>query len=232
MTKNTLLAGAALLAMLSTPALANDWAGAYVGITGGYATGDSDFTGTGVLEPGIENPNSEGTINIDGTVIGGQIGFNFDLGNGLIGGVVGDYSNANIDGSVCADDDNCEGVDEGHTYALASADWLSTIRGKLGFASEESLVYVTAGIAMADVTSTVTNLDGVFDLSETEGLSGWTVGAGMNFKVAQNIDLGAEYLYVDLGNAEYNYEWPIDVTGGAEGNMTMHVIRASLNYNF
>ena len=112
--------------------------------------------------------------------------------------------------------------------------WLSTVRGKLGIASEESFVYLTGGLAMSNVTSTVTNLSGAdsFDLSEEADMTGWTVGAGMNFKVAENVDMGIEYLYVDLGEGEYDYEWPIEVTGGAEGDLTMHVVRASINYHF
>ncbi len=234
MTKQALMAGICALALYSSPVLANDWTGGYLGLTGGYAMGESNFTGTGALEPGIENPNSEGTIDLKGSSFGAQVGFNFALGNGMIGGVVADYASVSIDGSTCADDDDCVGDDPGHTYAEASADWLSTVRGKLGFASEESLVYLTAGLAMSNVTSGVTNLSGAdsFDLSQSADMTGWTVGAGVNFNVVDNVDMGIEYLYVDLGDAEYDYEWPIDVTGGAEGDLTMHVVRASINYNF
>lgn len=196
--------------------------------------GDSSFTGTGALEPGIENPNSEGNIDLEGGLFGAQVGYNFDLGNGMMGGLVADYSSAKLDGSTCADDDDCIGDDPGHTYAEASTDWLSTVRGKLGFASEGMFVYLTGGIAMSRATSTVTNLSGAdsFDLTESADMTGWTAGAGLNFKVAENVDMGIEYLYVDLGEADFDYEWPIDVTGGAEGDLKMQVVRASMNYNF
>ena len=234
MTNKALMASICALALFSSPVFANDWAGAYIGVTGGYAMGESNFTGTGFLVPSEEYPNREGTIDVEGSLFGAQVGFNFDLGNGMMGGIVADYSHASLDGSVCADDDDCAGVDPGHTYAEASADWLSTVRGKLGIASEESFVYLTGGLAMSNVTSTVTNLSGAdsFDLSEEADMTGWTAGAGMNFKVAENVDMGIEYLYVDLGQAEYDYEWPIPVTGGAEGDLTMHVVRASINYHF
>ena len=53
MTNKALMASICALALFSSPVLANDWAGAYIGVTGGYAMGESDFTGTGALEPGI-----------------------------------------------------------------------------------------------------------------------------------------------------------------------------------
>ena len=234
MTNRTVMAGVCALALFASPVLANDWTGAYVGVTGGYAMGDSNFTGTGALAPGVENPNSEGSIDIEGSSFGAQVGFNFALGNGMIAGAVADYASVKIDGSTCADDDNCLGDDPGHTYPEASADWLSSVRGKLGFASEETFVYLTAGLAMSMVTSAVTNIGGAdsFDLSESADMTGWTAGAGVNFNVVDNVDMGIEYLYVDLGEAEYDYVWPIDTIGGAEGDLTMHVVRASINYNF
>lgn len=66
MNKKTLLAGIAAVALFSSAAMAEGWNGAYIGLTGGYATGESNFTGTGALAPSEENPNSEGTIDAEG----------------------------------------------------------------------------------------------------------------------------------------------------------------------
>lgn len=63
---------------------------------------------------------------------------------------------------------------------------------------------------------------------------GWTVGGGAEFKVTETVSVGAEYLYVDLGSEDYEFSSPnqygADVAG--EGDITMSVIRASLNYRF
>lgn len=104
---------------------AHDWSGAFVGVNGGYAWGDSDT--------------SAGSFSADGALGGFQIGYNKQLGSIVIG-VEGDAQAAGIDGS--------------NALASTSLDWFSTARGRIGYAFNSTLLYGTAGVAVGGVEAT------------------------------------------------------------------------------
>jgi outer membrane immunogenic protein len=101
---------------------AHDWAGAYVGINGGYAWGDFDT--------------SAGDFSGEDALGGFQIGYNKQLGSVVIG-VEGDVQASAIDGA------------SGGTST--SLDWFSTARGRVGYAFDSTLLYGTAGLAVGGV---------------------------------------------------------------------------------
>jgi outer membrane immunogenic protein len=93
--------------MLSTTPLAYNWSGFYIGAHGGWAFGSDAFD--------------------DGAVVGGQIGFNWQFNNFVLG-VEGDGSWADVGG----------------------ADSLETIRLRGGMAFDRFLAYGTGGGAFQD----------------------------------------------------------------------------------
>jgi len=221
---------AAAAADLFEPAPVPQWSGFYLGITGGYGWGELDFTPTGDYA-GAPNP----TIEPDGGLIGGQIGMDFDAGNGIIWGAVGDISWADMTDSVCVEATGpCVG-DPDESYGIANVDWFATVRGKFGFGMESAQIYATGGLAIAGAKATVTNIDGVTDFSDSNTLVGWTVGAGVLYKFTENISIGGEYLYADFGKQNYDFSGDTlggPVTGGASADLSMQVFRGSLNYHF
>ena len=96
-----------------------------------------------------------------GFVGGGQLGYNFQF-NRLVLGVEGDIS-----------------FTDWH-----ETDAFGTVRGRLGYAWERVLPYVTAGLAIAD--------------SET----GWTAGGGVELAFSDNVSLRGEYLHFDVADIE------------------------------
>lgn len=221
---------AATAADFYEPAPVPQWSGFYVGVTGGYGWGDLDFTPDGDYA-GAPNP----TINPDGGLIGGQIGMDFDLGNGMILGAVGDMSWANMNDSVCVDTGGpCVGA-AGESEGISDVDWFATVRGKFGFGMESAQVYATGGLALAGAKATVTNIDGVTDFSDTNTLVGWTVGAGVLYKFTPSVSVGAEYLYADFGRQGYDFSGDLvagTISGGANADLDMQVVRGSLNFHF
>ena len=102
-------------------------------------------------------------------------------------------------------------------------------------ATGDALIYATGGLAVANVEVSIDNLG--FDgdnYSDSDTLTGWTAGAGVEYRLTENVSVGAEYLYVDLGTVETNYE----ITPGpvvdihSETDFTMSIVKASLNYRF
>jgi outer membrane immunogenic protein len=243
-----LLSAAAAVAMFAGTAQAADvevapdypsWTGGYIGVVGGYGWGDSDSSAdvvdsadnTDVLAAGVES-----SIDVEGFLIGGQLGYDFDMGNGLVLGVAGDWSWTDMDGDTCVEGGGCDGSPD-DSYASADVNWLATVRARAGFTTGSMLFYGTGGLAIADADSSLTFIDGAGDPERSDSNThlGWVIGAGAEFMVTENMSLGAEYLHVDLGSEDYTFRGSGlagDTDILSEADLTIDIVRASLNLRF
>jgi outer membrane immunogenic protein len=175
------------------------WTGPYIGINGGGGWGSADFDGA---FPGSVDPN--------GALIGGTLGYNWQMGAAVVG-IEGD-----IDWSNLRDSGTCGGAS-----CRANNYWLGTVRGRLGYNAGRWMPYVTGGLAVGDVHS---HIAGFSDTETTK--AGWTLGAGVEAQIAGPWSVKLEYLYVDLGRGD-----TIGGTGSA-ADFNTNIIRAGLNYRF
>jgi outer membrane immunogenic protein len=185
-----------------TPAY--NWSGFYLGLNGGGGWGHSywDTSATG-MRP-------------SGAVAGGTAGYNWQFGNAVIG-LEGDIDWANLKGS--------------NTSTLCPAGcstsdtWLSTVRGRAGYAFGGILPYITGGLAVGDVRASSPGFAGATNTS-----TGWTVGGGVEFALTGNWTAKAEYLHVDLGR----FNCGVNCDGLPTDNVSMHddLVRAGVNYRF
>jgi outer membrane immunogenic protein len=196
-------------APILTPARVYDWTGFYVGGNIGYGWGrqDAALTGFGSL----------GSANVDGIIGGGQVGYNWQL-NQLVLGL-----EADIQGSGQKGDGGVAGV---ATYT-SKLDWFGTVRGRVGYAFDRWLPYVTGGWAYGG--GNVSGTAGGAPFSTSSNYSGWTAGAGLEYAFLNNWSVKGEYLYVDFGNG------PSTVTGAgtiSSGHLTDNIFRLGVNYKF
>ena len=77
--------------------------------------------------------------------------------------------------------------------------WLGTARGRIGYAWDRVMPYVTGGAAFGDIEANQLGLAGVHDTKV-----GWTVGGGVEAALAGNWTAKVEYLHVDLGSVNCN----------------------------
>ena len=178
------------------------WTGFYIGLNGGGAFGRSTWDSTG-------------SFNTSGGLVGGTLGYNYQYGQAVFG-VEGDVDWASISGNT-----NTACV----LGCKTSDHWLSTVRGRLGYAADRFMPYVTGGLAIGDIRATTPAFAGA-----TNTQAGWTVGAGLEFAVWQNWSLKAEYLYVDLGKFNCGVSCGLPVTNNV--SFTANVVRAGVNYHF
>jgi outer membrane immunogenic protein len=103
--------------------------------------------------------------------------------------------------------------------------WLSTVRGRVGYAFDRFLPYLTAGLAVGDIAANVPGFPG-----GSITTAGWTVGGGLEVGVVSNVSVKAEYLFVDLGNFNCGFNCGL----GGNGNVSFYsnVFRAGLNVRF
>lgn len=149
-----------------------NWTGPYIGISGGYGFGSSDFSGGGSVDP-------------DGGLFGATIGYNWQMGQ-LVTGIEGDISWSGMrDSGACA-----------LGACRVENNWLGTVRGRLGYNAGRWMPYVTGGLAVGDIDARVAGVSS----SSTE--LGWTIGAGIEAQIAGPWTAKVEYLYVDLGEGD------------------------------
>ena len=179
------------------------WTGLYFGVNGGGAFGSSSWDSTG-------------SRNVSGGLAGATVGYNYQLGPAVFG-VEGDIDVTDINGStttLCAP--GCK----------TSNTWLSTARGRLGYAAERFMPYVTGGAAFGNVRAFTPG----FPQAATTA-TGWTLGGGLEAAFAANWTARVEYLYVDLGSFNCGLNCG---AGLVTDNVSFHtsVLRAGLNYKF
>lgn len=178
-----------------------NWTGFYAGINGGYAWGESNFFGAFDSSP-------------KGFVIGGTLGYNYQVGS-FVWGLEGDFDYADIKGDTACLGFVCE----------TKSKWLATARGRLGYAFDRFLPYITGGAAFSDIEVSVPLLG----LSQSQTRTGWTVGGGLEYAFLGSWTAKIEYLYVDLGRAETTFTAPF-VANNVD--FKANVVRAGLNYKF
>jgi len=181
-----------------------NWAGFYIGVNGGGGWGRSWWSANTTA------------VDLSGGVIGGTVGYNWQFGRAVLG-LEGDVDWANINGT--ANSTLCP-------FGCTTSDtWLSTVRGRAGYAFGSVLPYVTGGLAVGDIRA---NMPGFAVASTTN--AGWTVGGGLEVALPGNWSAKAEYLHVDLGR----FNCGADCGAAGVDNVSMHddVVRAGLNYRF
>lgn len=212
--KKVLLASACLFA-LAAPASAADlaarhytkapvapmaavynWTGFYLGIVGG-----------GAWEASSGDPKMQGGF------VGGTAGYNWQAGN-IVFGLEADGAWADVSASATA---------LGVTLS-SKTDALGTVRGRIGWAVNNVLLYGTGGYAWIDNKLTLSAL-GV-SVSDSKFHSGWTVGAGVEAFFAPQWSVKGEYLYRSLGGETY-FSGTLPT-----GTLNFHTVQVGVNYHF
>ena len=222
--KRVFLLGAAALAFAATMMAANaadlgrrrmpakapayeayyNWTGFYAGVNGGGAFGNSD----------LSNALGSTSNDVTGGLAGGTIGYNWQVGRIVYGAEAdGDWSGlkGSTTNAVCV---SCE----------TSNPWLATARGRIGYAFNRVLPYVTAGGVFGDVKIARPGFAG-----ETDTRAGWTGGGGVEVAINGPWTAKVEYLYADLGSANCN---ATNCGVATSADLTANIVRGGINYRF
>jgi outer membrane immunogenic protein len=213
------------------------WGGWYVGGNVGYAETTASY-GNG--------PNAEGSAyisggtvdhDIDGSSAGLVGGYNRVTSNGLFYGGEADINymsnGGNLDISFAP-----YGSNGGSEFADLRSQWTgyATARGRVGVAFDPALLYLTGGLALAEVKDTFSSIpwggNNFFESSRI--LPGWTAGAGAEFALTDNISLSAQYLRLQMA-AHYVTMTDNDFAGGAVKfrlDDSADILRVGVNWHF
>src|SRR3954464_1435947 len=122
---------------------------------------------------------------------GGQLGYMWQTGQ-FVFGIEGDIDATHLHNTFPAA--GIVGVSpfaNGDTFA-AKNDWQASARGRLGWAFDRTLLYVTGGGAWANLKTTATFVGNpVTVLTNDRTLFGWTLGGGIDYGIAPGWSIGA-----------------------------------------
>lgn len=197
-----------------------DWTGFYAGIFGGVAPGRYEYNGTaGFGFPYIGDDT--------GGLVGIQAGANYQMGNLVLGGVV-DIALTNLSGSTSS------GPAINDITISSSLRSVGSVRAKVGFAMDNILAYAHGGLAFGRTdTSAVTTATGVpFSGFHGNDRVGFTIGAGLEAKVTDNVSVFAEYAYTDLGSATVFTNPPGFAAFDLNETVRFQTVKAGINYHF
>ena len=239
------------------------WSGFYIGANAGYGFNanddDDDFNGfvAGDFD-GDGDADAVDTVLLDrfgfrtgpfgsgedddegGFVGGGQIGFNVQAGS-IVYGIEADIqyvdlNQRNTNFAFALDNDGFFDDDGDEAF-------FGTVRGRLGFAFDRALLYVTGGLAYGDVGNVAfMNQFGVRTTTDDDINIGYTIGGGLEYAITNNITVKIEGLYVNLENDEQDNFRPrfnaatnnvVFVADGRRAPETeFAVVRAGVNFKF
>jgi outer membrane immunogenic protein len=153
------------------------WTGFYVGAHLGGAFG-ANFRNDAAYSLG----------GASGFLAGLQAGYDYQFDRVVLG-IAGDLTYSTVSRRY---------IDLTPTDVRAKQDWSGSIRARLGYAVQDNLLlYATGGLALGNVRMN----DAVLATSQSRMLTGWTLGAGGEYKFTPNWSGLLEYRYTDLGRA-------------------------------
>lgn len=239
---NRILVSAAILALLSGPALAADlpthkaapmapaiplpynWTGFYGGLNASWAWANNSynsFRSTNGAFLGSGNDNSNGFHG------GGQFGYRYEFPNYVVIGASASF-------------DLGEDIKSSATSRLSSSttDTTSNVGGDIvataGYALGDVLPYVLGGFTWSNADIARTQLTGngappSYTDTTSATRTGWTVGGGVAYHVWAGWEVFAQYRYSDYGSTNVTYDL---AKLRVDSSVTSNSASIGVNYKF
>jgi outer membrane immunogenic protein len=239
------------------------WTGFYVGLNAGgvWTTGSRDVTLFANGFPFLQNsfPTSLGS-GASGFLGGAQAGYNWQSGAFVMGletdlDWTSTSKNFNFVGAPFANGTVVVGPnglpvvlsgDALNANASAKLNWIGTTRARLGFVATPDnrlMFYGTGGFAYGGGSGYLNVFDNAQGLywhgSPSSSRVGWTIGAGVEYAITNNVTIKGEYLYYNLGSSRFVSAGNLTssalfpgVYATAKYNYDGSIFRAGVNYKF
>jgi outer membrane immunogenic protein len=203
------------------------WTGFYVGGNVGGAWGRGDVTDSLF---GLDF----GDVNNNGVFIGGgQLGFNYQFGYGVLG-LEWDFDWAANNNGNTGNGVLIPGI--GTIQATSNNGWITTLAARFGVTNGPWLFYGKAGggwVGNNNLTITNVTTGTSITTSNNNTNSGWLVGAGIEWAFAPNWSAKVEYDYLGLDSRSFT------VPGGffagdtfTTSNPNIQMVKVGINYRF
>ena len=176
-------------------ALAYDWTGFYLGVSGGYGWGQATWTdqndGDFAQFLGQQYP-----MRPSGGMLGGQVGYNKQFDRIVLG--------AEFSGSATWMKDTVQNSTVTGVFGTTNVQALYAATAKLGYAMDRILVYGKGGPAFAQMNIFANDTFANIHFGDSQLRSGFTLGAGLEYAMTNNWLVGLEYDYYNFGDAHFS----------------------------
>jgi len=201
------------------------WTGFYLGLNAGVGWGSSRsiiITGPTAASGGVVSAGNNGQF-----VGGGQIGYNYQTGAWVLG----------VETDIQYVTTNKRASWGQYTWwgnlGGGNGGYLGTVRGRVGYTFDRTLIYLTGGLAYGGLNSNPIT-------GNTTSNVGWTIGAGLEYAFTNNWTAKIEGLYLSnsTGNSSRSYTHAGGVlpagtyTAVATSSNGGGLVRAGFNYKF
>ncbi|WP_180897267.1 outer membrane protein [Martelella soudanensis] len=192
------------------------WTGFYLGALAGYHWTDTDVDTWRLVDKDLQ---------LDNWLAGGFFGANYQFDNNIVVGMEGEF-----DYAAGASGQNLQVIIAG-VPETATGDfdfgWGGSLRGRLGYALDRTLIYATAGGEVATGSVTGSALTYSLDTGQKVRL-GWTAGAGIEQAFTDHLFGRLEYRYSYYPSVDHSYAWDPDFSLKASQSL----LKAGLGYKF
>ena len=181
------------------PAPVFSWTGFYVGANLGAAFQHTDVHNIDDYSPNGSNYTSPFfSSNGAGPSYGAQFGYNYQISQ-IVVGIEADLSGTNVSKTFTPPNDLLNQCGSScRVTATNELNFLSTVRGRVGVAFNQFMVFGTGGFAAGKVSNSWGyNFASPFHFEEVR--AGYVWGGGVEYMIMPKITLRAEALHVDLG---------------------------------
>lgn len=197
------------------------WTGFYLGGELGWIRTDPVYT-TGAVVLGTPFLVSAATGK-DGLSYGILAGYNYQTGN-LVLGVEGDFQGWTVGKirytSITGD------------FLTAHSKWGGSVRGRVGYAADRALFYVSGGAAFVSSETSIPTTG--ISIGGGDTRVGWTLGAGIDYAFTNNWFTGVEYRYSQFESKSLVYPIPVLNFGtiGLKQDLSNNQVTARIGYRF
>ena len=197
------------------------WTGFYLGGEFGWMQANPKYS-TGALLLGAPFLVTSGSDK-NGLSYGVLAGYNYQVGQ-LMLGVEADFQGWTVGQirytAITGD------------FLTARSKWGGSIRGRLGYAADHALFYVTGGAAFVSNETSIPSTG--ISIGGDGTRVGWTVGAGLDYAFMNNWFTGIEYRYSQYQSKSFVYPIPILNLGivGFKQELSNNQVTARIGYKF
>jgi outer membrane immunogenic protein len=225
-----------------SPELVRQWIGLYAGFALGGSWANAEWTTTRLISLGIEDALVEAFKEMNAAVLAYQVyvGYLWLLGDEWVAGVEADlaYFDAKMDPGIPGTL-GLPGAGANDSVTVRTS-WNGSVRGRIGrFITPRVLAYVTGGLAWMRAEATVncttagvcgTNGIPAFSQTNSETLTGWILGGGVEAQLAGNWRGRVEYRYSDYGTFSPSFGTPANLALDADIDLTGQSVMFGLSY--
>jgi len=178
------------------PVPVDSWSGFYVGLHGGWGFGDVNFIKTGA---DLDNHT------IDGGLLGGHIGYNWQMSSSWLLGVEASGTWSGIKKTVfCPFNGIVNSIGFANDRWTTEVKWLATVTPRIGVTIGSWMWYLKGGAAFADIDHHLESAIGPVSFETSGTRVGWTAGFGGELLLASNWVFGVEGNFYDFSSLKAN----------------------------